>query len=294
MLKRHLIPGLVAVCLAAACTRESEQETAAPDRDAQEAGQSAGGRAVARSAGEADAAVGNAVQNPYAREHWRGTDEIDNEWTDEFKAAATADERIAVIGRKQASGPEMLAPLVRLALRDADEQVRTEAVRTIRSFAGMGLRGGDSRGGDSGRAPAAVGDGGSGRPAAGAVPDEVVDLVVGAVHDPSAEVRVLAMEAALELAPEVQLEVYRQTIGVPDEDVRKMTITELGRMMSKPAFEVLLTGLQHADPAFREAVNTEIHLLVNRKFAAFDEAQAWWEANSDKFGEKMIDLGGGQ
>lgn len=275
-MKWPLTIGTVAFCLAVACCKKSGADRSAADGSARETPERPARGAGRGSAGGSDAAV----QNPYARDHWSTANESANRWTDEFKAAAAPQGRIDVIERKQASGPEMLAPLVRLALQDGDERVRSEAVKTIRSFAGW-------RG--SVVAPAAGGNGG---PEPATARGEIVDLVVAAAHDPSSEVRVLAMEAALELETGTQLEIYRKTIAVPDATVRKMTITELGRMMSKPAFEVLLTGLQHPEPDFREQVNGEIQLLVNRKFGSFEQAQVWWDANAGSFNDKMIDTGG--
>jgi hypothetical protein len=203
------------------------------------------------------------VTNTYAEEHWPADAVEENEWIAEFSAAKTPDEKLAVIGRKQGSGPEMLGGLIRAALRDPSERVRIEAVQTLTSFVSL--------------------------------PDEVADLVTGAVHDPSSEVRTFAMEAARELLPETQIEVYKNTIAVPDPDVRKMTIVELGRMLSKPAFEVLMTGLQNEDPGFRKEVNFEINLLVNREFENFDAAKNWWDGpGAVGYNENMINIGDNQ
>ena len=316
MLHRYII-GFVFLCMVGACSRDDEEEgsTASPRERP--------GRVAGKVSGEAEGSASGVVRNSYVERHWKEEDEPKNEWTEEFKAAATSEERIEVLERKQVSGPEMLAPLIRLALRDADERVRTEAVRMLSSFGGVASRGRDADwpgapsrddpsmgraigrrggGGDHGSSPSVLPDDGSGadsdlpgntdREEIGQPESEVADLVVASTHDPASEVRILAMEAALELPPETQLEVYRSTIATPDETVRKMTITELGRMMSKPAFEVLTTGLQNSDSEFFDAVNGEIKLLVDRKFASYEEAQAWWSENSGSFRENMIEVDG--
>ena len=127
------------------------------------------------------------------------------------------------------------------------------------------------------------------------LPDEVADLVTGAVHDPSSEVRALAMEAAIELLPETRLEVYKNTIAVPDPEVRKSTIVELGRMSSKPAFEVLMTGLQNPDPGFRQEVNFEIKLLVDQEFESYDQAKNWWDGPGEvSYSDQMVHTGGNE
>jgi len=205
--------------------------------------------------------AGRPPKNAYVEMHWPVEDEVDNEWTQEFKAAATPQEKIEVIGRKQGTGPEQLGSLIRAALRVPDEKVRIEAVQTITTLIEL--------------------------------PDEAPDLVAGAVHDPSSEVRAYAMEAVNELLPETQLDVYKATIAAPDHDVRKRTITELGRMHSKPAFEVLMTGLDNPDASFREEVNFEINLLVNQKFESYEQAKNWWDGpGAVNFSDNMIHTGG--
>jgi hypothetical protein len=199
-----------------------------------------------------------------------------------------------------------------MALRDPDERVRAEAAGMIRSFAGVsgltsgaapfvgrpggslvGSPGGGSAGPGASTQPGEDAEAGNDAGSdAGPVAVEAVDLVVGAVHDPDREVRLLAMETALELGRPTQLEIYRSTIVAPDESIRKMTITELGRIASKPAFEVLITGLQHPDSGFRGEVNEEINLLVDRRFETFDEARAWWAESAGNFADNMVHIGG--
>jgi hypothetical protein len=296
------------LCLSASCTKEDEDDSGSSAEKS-----TAPAKRVARPTGfDSEVALSKTVRNPYLKEHWQPDAEPENEWTEEFKAARSAEDKIDVIQRKHSSGPEMLAPLIRLALRDPDERVRTEAVMMIRSFAGVsGLtagaqplvgRGGGVTGGRSGGSSAGGGHGSAGStlpeetagggPETGPVADEAVDLVVGAVHDPDREVRLLAMEAALELGPQTQLNIFRQTIAVPMESIRKMTITELGRMRTKPAFEVLITGLQNPDSEFRGEVNEEIKLLVRRGFETFDEAQEWWVESAGSYADNMVHIGG--
>ena len=245
------------------------------------------------------------VENPFAEKRWPEGEEVENEWTERFKEARTAEERLEGMGLKQASGPEDLDPLLRLALRDPDESVRQEAAKMISSFAGVTS---GSRAPVPGRRPSRQAPGGGGGAVDGGTPEtgeggepstggvdaileRVADLVVGAAHDPSADVRTLAMEAVMELPPEAQLEIYGRTLFVEDEGVRRMTVTELGRMHNKDAFETLLNGLSHPDPGFLDVVNGEIKLLVHRSFASFEEARMWWGDNAPGYAENMVDLG---
>ena len=41
---------------------------------------------------------------------------------------------------------------------------------------------------------------------------------------------------------------------------------------------------------FREALDLELKLLVNRKFNDYSEAQQWWSDNSAKYDERMINI----
>ncbi len=199
-------------------------------------------------------------RNTYVEKNWPVEDEVENEWTAEFKEAATPQEKIEVLGRKQGTGPEQLASLIRASLREPDEGLRIEAAQTIMSLIDL--------------------------------PEEVPDLVMGAVNDPSSEVRAYAMEAVNELHKETQLKVFEATIAAPDYDVRKTTIVELGRMHSKPAFEVLMTGLMSEDNTFRNEVNFEINHMVQQKFETFEQARDWWQASAGDFGDNMIHTGG--
>ena len=264
-----------------------------------------------------------AGSSTYAKRNWpTEEEEPTNEWTEQFKNATTSAQKIEVVERKQSSGPEDLAPLIRMSLRDSDERVRMEAVKMLPSFVSMpppsggrsplaGPRrslpgegsgpgseepenGGGSTGDgttDNGTSPPETTDADPQLGSQDPLRDEVVDLVVGATYDENSEVRILAMEAALELQPERQIEIFSQTIETPEYDVRKMTIVELGRMMSKPAFDVLITGLQSPDPNFQVEVNKEIHLLVNRRFRDYESAQSWWEQNAARYSDNMIDVG---
>lgn len=199
-------------------------------------------------------------RNSYAEKNWPEEEEVENEWTREFKAAATPEEKIEVLGRKQANGPEQLSGLIRASLKVPNERVRIEAAQSIVSLL--------------------------------EIPEDVPDLVMGAVHDTSSEVRAYAMESVNELLPETKLKVYESTIAAPDYDVRKTTIVELGRIHTKPAFDVLMTGLQSGDAAFREEVNFEIKLMVNRNFESYEEATSWWQQNTTDYSDNMIYTGG--
>ena len=97
------------------------------------------------------------------------------------------------------------------------------------------------------------------------------------------------MEIVAEM-PDTKIEIYRNTIRAPDEKVRKQTAVELGRLLTKPAFEVLIEGLQDADPGFRKSVNFEINLLVNREFESYTEAKQWWDDNKTKYSDRMINI----
>jgi len=204
--------------------------------------------------------AGGPIRNRYAEKNWKEEELEENEWTEQYAAAKTTEERLTVLGRKQSSGPEQLSSLIRRALRDKDERVRIEAVQMLTSFVTL--------------------------------PDEVVDLVMGGVNDPSSEVRALTMESIIELLPETRLEAYKSTIAAPDETVRLETIKELGRIYSKPSFETLMTGLQHPDLEFRARVNEEIQNMTQtqREFQSYTEARDWWDVAQEHFGDNMVQI----
>lgn len=312
-MRRQLCSSILALLLVGGCSRESD--SGSDDSREEESGDRSAMRA--RSDREPNPGGRKNDRNRYAERNW-SKDEEEGPWPDAYRAARTPEEKIAVIGNKQASGPELLAPLIRMALQDSEEQVRIEAVQTLTSFSslpGVGAGrpvyrgpGGGGAGEQPGEDPSddSSDDGSSGRDEGESGPDgeedsgtgeseelrELVDLVMGAVHDPSSEVRILTMEAVVDFPAETQVAIYRRTISAPEYDVRRMTIVELGRLRTKPAFEVLIGGLQHGDPEFRDEVNTEIHLLVNQRFDSFDEAAAWWGENADGFSDNMADFGG--
>jgi hypothetical protein len=199
-------------------------------------------------------------ENSYAEENWPAEDEGDNPWLQEFSSAKTPEEKIEVLGRKQATGPEQLASLIRASLKVSNENLRIEAVQSIPTLLEM--------------------------------PEEVPDLVTGAVNDPSSEVRTYAMDAVNELSKDTRLKVYESTIAAPDYDVRKTTITELSRIHSKQSFEVLMKGLETEDAGFREEVNFEIGALVNKTFGSYSQAKAWWDTEgSPNYDDTMIYTG---
>ena len=202
-----------------------------------------------------------AFENSYAEENWASGDEDDNQWLQEFNSAKTPEEKIEVLGRKQATGPEELAGLIRASLKVPNENLRIEAAQAIASLL--------------------------------EVPEEVPDLVTGAVNDPSSEVRAYAMDAVNELSDDTKLKVYESTIAAPDYEVRKTTITELSRIHSKQSFEVLMKGLETEDVGFREEVNFEIGALVNKEFGSYSQAKAWWDTEgSPNYDDTMIYTGG--
>ncbi|MFT5410208.1 MAG: hypothetical protein ACI9NC_002935 [Verrucomicrobiales bacterium] len=253
-MKRHLLLYLT-IGFATGCAKKSDQKQPDLNPAAKEqtslSGMNSGDQAGVREV---------VFKNSYVERNWPVEDEEDNEWTQEFKDAATPAEKIEVLGRKQATGPEQLASVIRASLREPNEGLRIEAAQTIMSLIDL--------------------------------PDEVPDLVMGAVNDPSSEVRAYAMESVNELHKKTQLEVYGATIGASDYEVRKTTIVELGRMHSKPAFEVLMQGLANEDAAFRDEVNFEINLMVNQKFESYEEAKNWWDGpGAVNFSDNMIDTG---
>lgn len=193
-------------------------------------------------------------KNAYAEKNWK-LDEPPDEWETRFEAAATVDEKIQILGEKETSGPENLPNLIRRSLRHGDERLRLEAVQ---------------------RAPSLV-----------TVPDEAVDVLSGAVFDPSSEVRAYAMEMAREQYPETTLKIYANTIKADEFDVKKTTAVELGRFSTKPAFEILMEGLADPDPAFVDHVNNEIFLLVNKRFESRRDAQTWWGSVAEKYDDRL-------
>jgi hypothetical protein len=195
------------------------------------------------------------ANNGYIEEKWRfATPETEAERA--FEEADTAQGKILVLDKLQASDPGALAPVLRRALRNPDESLRIQAVMKTSSLQSS--------------------------------PAEAADILTAAASDESAEVRAHAMEMTHEHATEAKLEIFSATLASTNPDVRDKALLELGRLRSKPALEALLHGLENEDPAFVTRVNQELVNLVNSQFGSYEEAVEWWKDNSEKFDERLI------
>ncbi len=179
-------------------------------------------------------------------------------WVDRYRAAATDAERLEVMGEKQSSGPENLAPLLQRALLHPAEDFRVEAVQM---------------------SPILV-DG------------EAVEILVAATYDESSEVRAYALEAALELPAGDAVAILREGLRNPLADVKQQSLRELERASSKPAFEAMLEGLRDPDPAFRAQVLRELKPFVLQQtdampFDDYTRAQVWWQRHQGEYDEHM-------
>jgi hypothetical protein len=197
------------------------------------------------------------AKNSYIEKKWQlGEPETDAEKA--WEEAVTVDEKLTVIGIEESTGPEGLAPVVRRALRHSNEKVRIHAIQTASGFQ--------------------------------SVPKDAVDIITAGTFDESSEVRAYSMEMALEQPLETKMMIFDNTINSPQKDVRETAAVELGRHPSKESFEILMKGLTNEDPEFISKVNEEIKLLVNKEFPTWREASAWWQTNSEKFDERMIQM----
>ncbi len=241
------IVGLAILLACAACKKKEPNDTTKVPDGSKPASKGAAGLPEVTPAAPA-------VKNAYAEKHWK-LGEPTGEWDTKFEEAATVDEKIEVLGEKETYGPEDLPDLIRRALRHPDERLRIEAVQ---------------------RTPGLVTTG-----------KEAADVLSGAVYDESKEVRAYAMEMAREQFMDAKLDIYRNTIKAEASEVKELTAVELGRLSTKPAFEILMEGLGDSDPAFVSKVNEEIFLLVNQRFDSQRDAQNWWGGVSKNYDDRL-------
>lgn len=195
------------------------------------------------------------AHNDYIEGKWRlGTPGTDAEKA--FEEADTAQDKILVLEKLQASDPGSLPSVLRRALRSPDESLRIQAVMKTSSLQSS--------------------------------PAEVVDILTAAAWDESSEVRAHALNMTHEQADEAKLEIFSATLTSTNPDVRDTALAELGRLRSKPALEALFHGLANGDPEFVAKVNQQLVNLINSQFGSYEEADEWWKANSEKFDERLI------
>jgi len=212
------------------------------------------GSSRSRSAALSPSARANA-KNSYIEEKWKlGAPGTEGERA--FEAADTPEGKILVLDKLQSSDPASLPAVLRRALLSPDESVRIQAVMKTSSLQSM--------------------------------PAEATDILTAAASDESSEVRAHALEMSYEQTTEAKLDIFSATLTSPNNDVRDTTLLELGRLRSKPALETLFRGLNNSDPAFVSQVNHELTNLINQQFSSYQEAVDWWQANSEKFDERLI------
>lgn len=195
------------------------------------------------------------VRNSYVEDKWQLGDPT-SESEQAFEEAQTADAKLAILEKLQASDPDSLAPVLRRALLNPDENLRVQAVMMTPSLYSSS--------------------------------EEATDILAAASCDESAEVRNYALEMTHEQSAETKLGVFATTLNSPLPEVRETTVIELGRIKSKPALELLFQGLGNQDPAFVAKVNDELSTLIDTRFQSLDQAIQWWKSNSEKFDDRLI------
>ena len=150
--------------------------------------------------------------------------------------------------------PEIL-PAIEQALKLADEQIRIAAVEPLY----------------------AVND------------PQVIQLLAQALNDTSAEVRAAAIEVVQEHDSDpIKLSIMEKAIISPYDDVKYEVVSMLEDRSDHIAVELLIEGLKEQDPKFREEINESLNFLIDQEFKTYEEAQAWWTKNKDKYDAELI------
>jgi hypothetical protein len=150
--------------------------------------------------------------------------------------------------------PEIL-PAIEQALKSADEQTRTMALESL----------------------SAIDD------------SKVAELLNRALNDVSKEVRATALEVTAGHDSEsIQLGVLERGITSPYHDVKSEIISMLQDRSDHIAVDILIEGLKDKDPKFREEINESLDFLIEKEFKTYEEAQAWWRANKDKYDKDTL------
>jgi type IV secretory pathway VirB10-like protein len=117
---------------------------------------------------------------------------------------------------------------------------------------------------------------------------EIVHLLIQALGDTSMEVRQTAVEVAAERDDSVKYDVMEEGISSPHNDVKYNVVAELEFSASHKTVEILIAGLKDQDAEFRETVNEALDFLIDREFAGYEEAAAWWKQNKKNYDSELF------
>jgi len=113
------------------------------------------------------------------------------------------------------------------------------------------------------------------------------DLLVTALSDDSNDVREAALDIARDKDEQVQFKVLEKGISCSYGDTKEASVDMLEQAGGRRAVDILIGALQDKDAEFREKVASSINTLIDKEFASYDEAKAWWEKNKDKYDEDL-------
>jgi hypothetical protein len=191
----------------------------------------------------------------YSIDHWPSEKAAsDDPWVQRFLAAKSETERIELIGEKEASGPEHLAPLIRRALQYGSEELAINALESARSLTG----------------------------------DDALDVLSGATTLSSENIAVIAFEISRNADDDIRLEIYKNTMTSPHTKVREMTMVELSRERNKLSIPLLIEGLSDTAPEVQESTRKSLLRIFEQEFQAANQAYVWWNENQHRYNENLV------
>lgn len=191
---------------------------------------------------------------PYSTSHWpplaAATDDAS---VREFLDEADAEKRIELIKQNRTPGNRSLAPLLRRALQANSEQVRREAIRAATALA----------------------------------PAEASDILSAATNDESVEIAGEAIGAAVDVAEEVRLEIYRNGINSQHAAVRQSSVLELAQLRPKYSIQHLFPALEDAAPKVSEITANALEEIFGQRFTTSSTADAWWAKHAVNYDAEL-------
>lgn len=194
---------------------------------------------------------------PYSIKHWPvSRAESSAPWEKKYIEANTDAERIEIVSEKATHGPEFLAPLLRRALRSESLELNAQAIDSAYLLSGV----------------------------------DAIDVLSGAACHSQEEIAILATEAAREQPLETRMKIYENTLASPHESVREIAIIDLSRENSKPAVDLLISGLLDPSKSINDTTNQALQRRFNRTFDSADAAMQWWNQNHHKYSDSLKNI----
>lgn len=174
-------------------------------------------------------------------------------WRQEFASADTPELQREVLGLARQVGPDSLIFLLPLALASEDPHVRLDAARSIALLSEDRLRDG---------------------------------FAIGTyAADP--EIREEVMDLVLQVQPHLRAELLRVALAATEVDVQARAVDIITDFPNPEFFAVLIEGLRTASAKVQPSIQQAISDIVNRQFATYDEAKAWWAQNRENYDHLM-------